>query len=199
MSQKVYIGEDEPASEDYDWLISEKVTNLIHVETVGEFNAKIRGGFYDRTTFDRVKFDYFMRASDTLDFMAKAKPSHRSFFQGKYFMDLPVSILMGRLDGSQDDQLKEDAKAGMTLRDYAQPRSHIHLQNFKFTRHSMTFYDADNEDGYFVTELARGDVNGHGNEDALVLVAGHTQGTMGWSGTCIVTKTDAKERLRIVK
>jgi len=34
---------------------------------------------------------------------------------------------------------------------------------------------------YYITELARGDYDGDGNEDALIEIGWHTGGKMGWS------------------
>ena len=62
--------------------------------------------------------------------------------------------------------------------------------------HSMTFYDADNDCDYVVKELARED--GDGCEDVLVLIGLHTQGTLGWSETRIMTRTGPNQNINLV-
>ena len=104
-------------------------------------------------------------------------------------MDLPVSILSGDMERSRDEALKEDGVKGKTLKDYTKRGALFHLRKFKIEGNTLTFYDADNEYDYMIKELARGDVNGDGCEDALVLIYCHTQGTLGWSETSIVTRT----------
>ena len=197
ISQRVYIGTEDPAPDNYNWLVSEKNPNRFHCETVNEYRAAKKGNYYAATTADMVVQEWFDLASDTLDFMANAKPSQHSYL-GDYFIDLPVSILSGRLDGSDDDLIKKDAAEGKTLKDYTKNGSLIHLGKLKVTGNSMIFTDQDNDYDYLVKELARGDFDGDGDEDALVLIAGHTLGTLGWSGTCIVTKTGPNRKLKLV-
>lgn len=192
------VGDENPDPRDYDWAVGSDQTNTIHAETIKEFRAGVEHKSCDETSFGRVKYQWVESASDILDFMAKARSSKHSYLNQRYFMDLPVSVLSGDMERSLDEALKRDAAQGKTLQDYTKLGALIHLRKFKIQGHTMTFYDADNEYDYVVKELARGDVDGDGFEDALVMIGCHTQGTLGWSGTMIVTRIGPDQKIKVV-
>jgi hypothetical protein len=135
------------------------------------------------------KYQWFELCADVLDFTSKAKPSTNSFLGHDYFMDLPASILVGSMSGEQEEQLDHDKLVGLRLKDYTKTGQTLHLTHIKHKDGALTFSDSVNDYDYLVRELARGDFDGDGNEDALIEVAWHTQGTLGGSFTEIVTRT----------
>ena len=59
---------------------------------------------------------------------------------------------------------------------------------------TLSFYDSEFEIEYNITELARGDWDGDGNEDALIEIGWHTGGTLGGSYTAMVTKNEPDQK-----
>jgi hypothetical protein len=207
LSAKVYIGMEQPESSDYDIFVMENDTNRIHAETVQQYRAIKNTKAYAPTTVDMVMQDWFERVDDVLEFMQKAKTSTNSFLGSDFLKDLPVKILesgFGAVEGDFADKygkiLEADTKVGKTIQDYASASAPLPLKKLKWISNTLTFFDQTIEINYFVKELARGDVNGDGVEDALVSIGWHTQGTMGGAWTCVVTRTTANQRqLQILK
>jgi regulatory protein YycI of two-component signal transduction system YycFG len=135
---------------------------------------------------------WFAQTAKTLDSMAKAQPSIHSLFDTKDFIFLPVSILnWNEID--QKKQLDDDAAKGMTLKDCTTSYCKHHIHSLKFKDSTMTFSD----DGcdYVVSELARGDFDHDGYEDALIMTATYYQSGSGRDYRFyIVSKTDRKKR-----
>ena len=52
---------------------------------------------------------------------------------------------------------------------------------------------------YLIKEIGRGDFDGDGNEDALIEIAWHTEGTLGGCYSEVVTKTGAGLKLKWVE
>ena len=201
LSAKVYIGMEKPESTDYDIFVMENDTNLIHVETVQQYRAIKNTKAYAPTTVDMVMEDWFEQADDVLEFMQKAKTSTNSFLGPDFLKDLPVTILesgFGAVEGDLADKygkiLEADTKAGKTIQDYASSSAPLPLKKLKQIGNNLTFFDSTIEIDYYVQELARGDFNGDGVEDALVSIGWHTQGTMGGAWTCVVTRTAKDQR-----
>jgi len=203
LSAKVYIGVEQPDSSDYDIFVDD--TNTIHVETVQQYRKIKNTKAYAPTTVDMVMQDWFEQADDVLEFMQKAKTSDHSFLGPDFLKDLPVSILESgfvAVEGDFADKygkiLEADTKAGKTIQDYTSASAPLPLKNLKQTGNTLTFFDRTIEIDYFVKELARGDVNGDGTEDALVSIGWHTEGTMGGAWTCAVTRSANHKQLRIL-
>jgi hypothetical protein len=121
-------------------------------------------------------------------------------------MDLPVTVLECSLnccEGDVSDKyeiiLKRDAEKGKTLKDYAGFFASIHVTKFKEQGNTLSFYDSDFEVGYYIKEIARGDLNGDGVEDALIEIGWHTEGTMGGSYTEVVTRIGPDLKLKRVE
>jgi hypothetical protein len=206
LTAKVYIGIEQPDSSDYDIFVMENDTNRIHVETVQQYRAIKNTKAYAPTTVDMVMQDWFVQVDDLLEFMQKAKTSTNTFLDPDFLKDLPVTILesgFGAVEGDLADKygkiLKADTELGKTIEDYASSSAPLPLKNLKQIGHTLTFFDQTIEIDYYIKELARGDVNGDGIEDALVSIGWHTQGTMGGVWTCVVTKTANQRQLRILK
>ena len=205
LNQRVYAGTEDPTPDCYDWFRRSDQTNTLKAETINEFRSSIEHDFYDSTTQDRIRFGWFQSASDILAFMQKAQPSQHSYLAKRYLMELPVTVLESSLnccEGDVSDQyekiLKRDLEKGKTLKDYTWFFAPIHVTKVKQQANTLSFYDADFEIDYFIKELARGDLDGDGNEDALIEIGWHTQGTMGGSYTEVVTRTGPGLKLKRV-
>ena len=138
--------------------------------------------------------------------MEKAKTSTNSFLGQNFLKDLPVTILesgFGAVEGDFSDKygkiLKADTALGKTIQDYATASAPLLLKNLKQIGNTLTFFDSTIEIDYCIKELARGDFNGDGVEDALVSIGWHTQGSMGGAWTCVVTRTANQRQLQILK
>ena len=205
LNEKVYVGFENPTPDCYDWTRLSDHTNTFRAETINEFRANIEHDFYDRTTQDRIRFDWFKSVSDTLGFMQTAQPSQHSYLTGKYLLELPVSVLESSLnccEGDVSDKfdkiLKRDAEKGKTLKSYTRFFAPLHLTKVKEEVSTLSFYDATMEIDYYIKEIGRGDVDGDGNEDALIEIGWHTQGTMGGSFTSVVTRTGPDQKVKWV-
>jgi len=201
MNEKVYLGEENADQADYDWIVSDQTTNRIHCETVKDFKAKVQNKCSDETGFGRAKYQWVNSCADTLDFMARARPSQHSYLNKGYLLELPVSILGSSLDTQEGDVsdkyekiLKLDSERGKTLKDYTKFFAPIHITKIELKNNTLSFYDSEFEIEYYITELARGDWDGDGNEDALIEIGWHTGGTLGGSYTAMVTKNEPDQK-----
>jgi hypothetical protein len=206
LTAKVYIGMEQPDSSDYDIFVMDDNTNRIHVETVQQYRQIKTTKAYGPTTVAMVMQDWFEQVDHVLEFMHKAKASHHSFLGPDFLKDLPVTILesgFGAVEGDVADKygkiLEADTKVGKTIQGYTSPSAPLPLKKLKRTGHNLTFFDQTIEIDYYIKELARGDVNGDGVEDALVSISWHKQGTMGGAWTCVVTRTANQRQLQILK
>jgi hypothetical protein len=206
LNEKVYTGIENPTPDCFDWVRLSDQTNTFHAETINEFRASIEHHFYDSTTQDRIRYDWFESASDILAFMQKTQPSQHSYLTGDYLMELPVSILECSLnccEGDVSDKyekiLKRDSEKGKTLKDYNKFFAPIHVTKVRQNGNTLSFYDADFEVGYYIKEIARGDLNGDGCEDALIEIGWHTEGTLGGSFTEVVTRIGPDLKLKRVE
>jgi len=84
--------------------------------------------------------------------------------------------------------------------DYTKRWAPLHIVNLVWENDTtFRFTDATMEIDYYIKELARGDFDGDGNEDAQILIGWHTQGTMGGSYTKMVTRTEPNQKLKWVE
>ena len=188
MSQKIRIGTDDPNA--YQFL-SKNGTNIIKVESVNEYRAAIKNGFAATSTADLTMEGWFLQADQVLSFMERAKPSKQSLFTAQDLKYLPVSLL-NWTEGWEGRMLKDAAKNGMTLKDCTSPSSKHHIRSLKIKDNNMTF--SDNGCDYYVRELARGDLDGDGYEDALVYISTYYQGGSGrFYQAYVVSRTDPKQ------
>ncbi len=161
---------------------------------------------YAATTCDIQAEMWMNNIKDKLELMAKAQPSIHSYLNGKYLKELPVDILMSSLnacDGETSDKygkiLKADVKSGKALMDYTKRWAPLHIVNLVWENDTtFRFTDATMEIDYYIKEIARGDFDGDGNEDAQILIGWHTQGTMGGSYTAMVTRAGPNQKLKWV-
>ena len=173
LNQKIRIGTDDPTA--YDFL-SRAGSNNITVQTVNQYRAGIKAGYSAYTTADISAESWFIEANIVLSFMERARPSAHSFFTANDLKLLPVSILNWN-EGDERKELENDAGKGMTLKDCFAVKAKHPIHAFKQKDNTMTF--SDNTCDYCVTELARGDSDRDGCEDALIMIATYYQGGSG--------------------
>ena len=192
LNQKVYIGTEDP--NDYKFL-SKNETNYICTETVNEFRGAIKDGFAAKTTADLTAESWLLQVDHVLSFMERTQPSQHSLFSVADFKYLPVSLL-NWTEGEEGKQLKEAALNGMTLNDCTTSYAKHRIHSLKIKDNGMTFSD----DGcdYTVQELARGDWDGDGYEDALVLVSTYYSGGSGrFYEVYVVSKNPKLRQLKL--
>jgi len=136
----------------------------IRAETCQEYTNALSQGAYALTTADMATESWFRRAAGTLDFIEKARLS-RHTLPGNIFEQLPVELL-GWHGSDEESQIKADTSKRLTLKDYAQSGR---IQNFSVTEHTANFSYGTQD--FTIQELARGDWDGDGFEDALMFVA----------------------------
>jgi hypothetical protein len=188
MSEKIKIGTDDPDS--YNFL-SLNETN-IQIETVNQYRAALKAGYTAFSTADMTTESWFIQANQVLDFMERAKPSKHSLFSAQNLKYLPVSLLNWN-EWEEGERLKRDAEQGMTLRDCTSIFAKHHIHALKIKGNTMTFSDEGCH--YCASELARGDLDGDGYEDALIMVTIYYRGGSGRGyETWVISKTDPKQR-----
>lgn len=185
--RKLKIGSVEPDA--YNFLVGTNGPGeRIRVETCQQYTDAIKQGAYALTTVDMGMDSWFQRASGALKFMEQAKQSAKPL-PGDVLNNLPVSLL-GWHGSDQENQLKADTRKGMTLNDYERSGK---VKNLKWKRHQLSFQTEGMD--FSIEELARGDVDGDGFEDALIFVTWHYQGGSGhghevYTVTCLTNKQD---------
>ena len=160
---------------------------------------------YAATTCDMNAEMWVEGIKDKLEFMSQAQPSIHSYLKDRYLKDLPVTILrcsLNACDSETSDRyekiLKTEAESGKTLNDYTKTWAPLHLTHWEDDV-TLRFKDATMEIDYRIKELARGDVNGDGFEDALIEIGWHTEGTLGGSFTQTVTRTVPGSAVKFVE
>ena len=192
LNQKVYIGTDDPNA--YLFL-SKNETNFICTETVNEFRKAIKDGFAAKTTADMTAESWLLQDDQVLSFMERAKPSQHSLFSVTDYKYLPISLL-NWTEGEEGERLKEAALNGMTLNDCTSIFAKHRIHSLKIKNNGMTF--SDNGCDYAVQELARGDWDGDGYEDALVLVSTYYLGGSGrFYEVYVVSKNPKLRQLKL--
>jgi len=181
LKEKVKVGSDEPDA--YEFLLEsvsappaplakankpttspEDVEKRIRVETVEQYRAAMKRGAYPMTTFDRAMQSWFDRTDCVVTFATQAVPSKQTRLSPGWLVDLPVKIL--GFDGPDEEAaLKAEVAKGRTLIDY---RNAGRLKQFKGKAYELRFASEAKE--YIIQELARGDYDRDGSEDALISV-----------------------------
>jgi hypothetical protein len=163
---KLKIGSKDPDAYEFLTLSTNAQQTKLRVETCAEYTNAINQGAYAFTTPDMAMESWFIRAAGTLSFMESAKPSTHPLSHD-FLTRLPVSVL-GWSGSDEETQINADARKGMTLNEYAKAGK---LNSFKHAAHMLTFGTASKD--YSIEELARGDVDEDGLEDALLFVTWH--------------------------
>jgi hypothetical protein len=157
-NRKVSLGGE---SNGYDFLVMPSSEHRLQVETVNQYLAALKNGAYPLTTFDITMDSWFLTAAGTLKFLERATPSRKSLLPDS-LVHLPSSVVFDRDQNAQEDQaaagIKDLVKAGK-------------VKNLKTGKHHIQF-ETDSEQ-IVIKELARGDFDGDGFEDGLVLVASY--------------------------
>ena len=195
MSEKIKVGSAD--ADAYQFMTTNWDAKRIQVETVNEYEAALKAGYYPYNTFEITMESFFKTADATLNFMKQAQLSSHSNLNKDYLTQLPVTFL--NWTGDEKENLKNDAANGMTIKDYTKPNSRRHIHDLKIDGNGMTFCEDDMV--YSVTELARGDVDSDGNEDCLIVIGTYMKSGSGRSyQTYVVSKTDPKQRqLKLVE
>lgn len=137
--------------------------DYIRVETANEYWKASFAGAEPLTTYDLAMNSFFVKSLGAVKFLLHVKPSTKSHLRSDLAY-LPVGFLTW-VGSEQRKALEEDNAAGKTLLDYAK-QGKVRLLKRKF--HKLQFeYEATY---YYVDELARGDYDGDGYEDALLNV-----------------------------
>jgi len=169
----------------------------IPVSTVAEYLAALKNGYSAYTTADISTEAWFKQAGAALRFMAAARPARASLFDTPDLKLLPVGFL-NWAGSEQREQLESDSRSGKTLLDYAAAGGSRLVTGMAFTNHTLQFRDETVE--YYVHELARGDYDHDGYEDALVMVSHYyIEGSGRSYHQYLVTRKDAQRRQLLLK
>ena len=99
-------------------------------------------------------------------------------------------------EGEEGERLKEAALNGMTLNNCTSIFAKHRIYSLKIKDNGMTF--SDNGCDYAVQELARGDWDGDGDEDALILVSTYYLGGSGrFYEVYVVSKNQKLRQLKL--
>lgn len=181
LKEKVKVGSEEPGA--YEFLLEtvpakpapeakpkkeaspvQEQEQRIRVETVEQYRAAMKRGAYTMTTFDRAMQSWFDRTDCVVTFATQAIPSKQTRLAPGWLVDLSVKVL--GFDGPDEEAaLKVEVLRGRTLIDY---RNAGKLKQFKGKAHELRFASETKE--YIIQELARGDYDRDGSEDALISV-----------------------------
>ena len=189
MDRKIYLGGN--SDDAYEFLTRGQLT--VRTETVNQYRRALKQGYTAENTFQLTMVGFFTNTGAVLDFMVVAETSKRSLLNTNLALDLPVTVL--NYNGTEQHKaLETDAAKGMTVGDYAGKKR---ITDIKTTSTGTTFSDQSCQ--YEVRELARGDLDHDGVEDALVSVSTRFKGGSG-SGAelMVVTRTDGAKRLRLI-
>jgi hypothetical protein len=165
LHKPVKIGTGDPAG--YAFLSRDGGTTYVRVETGAEYLAAWQSGARPVTTFDLAMDSWFQTTAGTLVFLQRCQPATNRFLPGHLLANLPVTIL----DWHGDEErlrLERDGARGRRLADYWRTGR---LRRWQSTPEGLRFRFKAQD--YQLTELARGDWNGDGQEDVLVAMATH--------------------------
>ncbi len=165
LREPIRIGTDDPAG--YEFLSRDGGTTHVRVETGTESLAAWQSGARPVTTFDLAMDSWFQTTAGTLVFLQRCQPATNSFLPGHLLANLPVTIL----DWHGDEErlrLERDGARGRRLADYWRMGR---LRRWRSTPEGLRFRFRAQD--YQLTELARGDWDGDGQEDVLVAMATH--------------------------
>ena len=199
MKEKIKLGS--PEADAYEFLMvpadpksqdPKAAEQRIRVENVEQYLAAMKRGAYPMTTFDIAMDGWAVRPTAVLKFVSRCVESKRTHLPERLLPALPVEIL-GLVGSAAGKALKADTAKGKTLGDYQQAGK---LKQFQHKMHELHFEDATQQ--FVLTELARGDLDRDGNEDALVAVAWAYRGGSG-NGfhTVVIRRADPKARLAV--
>ena len=164
-NKKLKIGSEDPDA--YEFLITTNGQDKrIRVETCRQYTNAIQQGAYSLTTADMAMECWFIRAAGTLKFMGTAQASTHPL-PDNFLAQLPVSLL-GWVGSDEEAKINADTSKGITLKDYARSGK---VTKFKPGNHGLQIQTEGKD--FAVEELARGDWDGDGTEEALVSVTWH--------------------------
>ena len=122
-----------------------------------------------------------------MKFIGAAQPSTHPL-PDNFLTQLPVSLL-GWVGSDEEARINQDTIKGMTLKDYARSGK---VTKFKPGKHGLQFQTEGKD--FAVEELARGDWDGDGTEDALVSVTWHYREGSGFGYELYVVTKSANSR-----
>jgi len=206
LKEKLKLGSDE--ADAYEFLVLDSPTPVkpqkspnadspakevrIRVENVEQYQAALKRGAYALTTFDMAMEGWAARAAAVVKFASGAVESKRTLLPEQLLPAIPVEILEPE-DSAAAKLLKADTTKSKTLSDYSQAGK---LRKFQPVGTELRF--DTNTRHYVLTELARGDFDRDGNEDALVSVAWAYRGGSGrGSSLMVIRRADPRARLAV--
>ena len=189
-TEKLKFGTD---AEAYEFLTSTNEQNKrIRIETCQQYTNAIGQGAYAPTTADMVSEVWFVRAVAILTFMEEAQPSRRPL-PDDFLSRLPVS-LVGWSGSDEEERINKDTSTGLTLRHYARLRK---LTNWKQAGQVLRFQTKAKS--FAVEQLAHGDWDRDGFEDALIFVTWRYRGGSGFGyESYAVTRLTRGPRLQLL-
>jgi hypothetical protein len=193
MEQKIKSGASSDDPDAYDFLVLPNSDHRLHVETANEYLKAIKKGAAPYTTYDLITDGWFQQVAGTLKFIEQAKPSKKSYLPDDLSM-LSVAVLDYK--GSDwEAQFKQDVENKKTLKDFANSGK---IKKMHAANHQLKFQTDEKE--YFIDEMARGDFDGDGVEDALIFVTKHhREGSGVGYELFIIRRTNAKDMVCRVK
>lgn len=161
LREPVRIGTDEPAG--YRFLSKDGGETYLRVETGDEYLAARQAGAGTATTYDQITDSWFRPTVAALAFLQRSRPAVRSRLPEHLLACLPVSLL-GWHGNEERRRLERDSARGRRLVDYWRIGR---LRRWRDTAEGLSFrFQGQN---YDLRELARGDYDGDGEEDSLVI------------------------------
>ena len=180
---KLKIGSEDPDAYEFLTLSTNGQDKRLRVETCQQYTNAIQQGAYSLTTADMAMECSFIRAAGTLKFMGTAQASTHPL-PDNFLAQLPVSLL-GWVGSDEEAKINADTSKGITLKDYAWSGK---VTKFKPGNHGLQFQTEARD--FAVEELARGDWDGDGTEEALVSVTWHYREGSGFGYELrVVTKS----------
>lgn len=188
-TEKLKLGTD---AEAYEFLTATNGQNKrIRTETCQQYTNATGQGAYAPTTADMASEVWFVQAVAILTFMEKAQP-YRHPLDDDFLSRLPVS-LVGWSGSDEENRINTDTSNGLTLQHYARLRK---LTKWKQAGHVLKFETQTKN--FAVEELACGDSDGDGTEDALIFVMWRYRGGSGFGYELqLVRKSAAGSKLEL--
>lgn len=168
------------------------------VHTINQMLRKTEEGYFAATTRDmRVMGNYYMLAQAILSASQLASRASRSYLDDPFVSVGNLELMPARftrvLDTFHDGELKASELEGKTIAQL------VDLGECEIEQKERTAFAVSKYVRCFSMEVLRADLNGDGTQDLLVHQAFQiVGGTMSWSGTIILTRTNGNAQFERV-